>query len=307
MNTQTIRKLDFKPAYNPFVSVIIPNYNHAQFLKERIDSVLNQSYQNFEVIFLDDCSTDNSKEIIESYKNDKRIIAREFNIVNSGNTFIQWEKGLSVAKGELVWIAESDDVAEPDFLKKMISMFEKDHSIGMGFCSSLIIDEQGKKSNYYHSETYPDNTKNIYSQDFILIGQEFVTKELIKYNNIPNASAVVFKKELFVNINDFKLCGDWFLWLKILKNNSIFYIKTPMNKFRIHSTSVRKNTSNKEFVREYIKLSRVLITNYSLTTQSIKLLYDSIIYRCKYELLNNFSLKLLLYLVIYKIRIIKHD
>ena len=85
-----------------FVSVIIPNYNHAPFLKERIDSVLQQTYTDFEVIILDDCSTDNSKEIIETYRMHPKVVHIEYNVVNSGSTFKQWKKGIDLTKGE--WI-----------------------------------------------------------------------------------------------------------------------------------------------------------------------------------------------------------
>jgi glycosyltransferase involved in cell wall biosynthesis len=73
---------------NPIVSVIIPNYNHAPFLKERIESVLNQSFQDFEVILLDDCSTDNSRDIIEQYRHHPRVSNIIFNEQNTGNTFV---------------------------------------------------------------------------------------------------------------------------------------------------------------------------------------------------------------------------
>ncbi len=101
---------------NPSVSVIIPNYNHAPFLKERIDSVINQHYDNFEVIILDDCSKDNSREVIEQYRNHPKVKHIIYNEANSGSTFIQWHKGFRLAEGEYIWIAESDDVADLDFL-----------------------------------------------------------------------------------------------------------------------------------------------------------------------------------------------
>ena len=98
------------------VSVIIPNYCHARFLNQRIDSVLNQTYSDYEVIILDDCSTDNSREIIESYRNHPKISHIVYNEKNSGSTFIQWEKGFELARGEYIWIAESDYVARSTFL-----------------------------------------------------------------------------------------------------------------------------------------------------------------------------------------------
>ena len=96
----------------PFVSVIIPNYNHAQYLEQRLDSVFGQTYPNYEVIFLDDCSKDNSLEVINRYKNNPHLSQIVVNETNYGNTFKQWDKGINLAKGEIIWIAESDDYCE---------------------------------------------------------------------------------------------------------------------------------------------------------------------------------------------------
>ena len=93
----------------PLISIIIPNYNHALYLKQRIDSVLNQTFQDFELIILDDCSTDNSREIIERYRGNPKITQIIYNKKNSGGVFKQWIKGIEKVKGEYVWIAERDD------------------------------------------------------------------------------------------------------------------------------------------------------------------------------------------------------
>ena len=86
---------------NPLVSVIVPNYNHARYLKQRLDTVFNQTYQNFEVIILDDKSTDNSLEIINQYKDNPHLSQIVVNEQNSGSPFKQWDKGIKLAKGEL--------------------------------------------------------------------------------------------------------------------------------------------------------------------------------------------------------------
>src|ERR1700752_3159230 len=80
-------------AMKPKVSVIIPNYNHATFLIERIDSILCQTFQDFELIILDDCSNDNSRSIIEKYHGHEKISHIIYNPTNSGSPFMQWQKG----------------------------------------------------------------------------------------------------------------------------------------------------------------------------------------------------------------------
>ena len=126
------------------VSVLIPNYNHAQFLKERIDSVLNQTHQDFEVIIMDDCSADNSKDIIESYRSNKKISHIVYNEINSGSTFKQWQKGIALAKGKYIWIAESDDVAAVSFLETTVAKMEQVPNAALFFCQSNCIDFDGK-------------------------------------------------------------------------------------------------------------------------------------------------------------------
>src|SRR5258708_26242203 len=99
------------------VSVIIPNYNHAQYLSKRIDSVIHQSYKNIEVIILDDCSIDKSKDIIEKYRFHPLVKKIIYNESNTGSPFLQWKKGVEVASGEWIWITESDDYSSPIFLE----------------------------------------------------------------------------------------------------------------------------------------------------------------------------------------------
>ncbi|MFT7619692.1 MAG: glycosyltransferase involved in cell wall biosynthesis, partial [Planctomycetota bacterium] len=94
----------------PLVSVIVPNYNHAKFLGPRLESVFAQTFQDFEVIYLDDASNDNSNEVANSFNSDPRM-SMVLNQENSGSPFVQWNKGVSMAKGDLIWIAESDDRA----------------------------------------------------------------------------------------------------------------------------------------------------------------------------------------------------
>src|ERR1022692_1882228 len=103
------------------VSVVIPNYNHSRFLPRRIDSVLEQTFQDFELILLDDCSTDDSRSILSQYADESRVRI-EFNEVNSGTPFRQWNKGVGLARGEYVWIAESDDYADKRLLERLVAV-----------------------------------------------------------------------------------------------------------------------------------------------------------------------------------------
>ena len=113
----------------PKVTIVTPNYNHAQYLPQRIDSILAQTFQDFELLILDNASTDNSREVIESYTRHQNVRAA-FNAENNGSPFKQWNLGLSQAKGEYVWFAESDDYADHSLLETLVDRLDRHPRLG---------------------------------------------------------------------------------------------------------------------------------------------------------------------------------
>jgi glycosyltransferase involved in cell wall biosynthesis len=214
------------------VSVIIPNYNHEKYLVKRIDSVLLQTYKDIEVIILDDSSTDNSKSIIERYRDNSRISAIDYNETNSGSVFKQWKNGIFRAKGDYIWIAESDDFASTDFLEKIIPLLIR-HNADLAFSDSMTIDEEGENIPGWKTLiTVPKNDTHI-----VLEGNPYICKEMIKGNRINNASAAVFKREKALkiqNMEDYKLCGDWYFWINIMFDSKFIYFNEKLNYFRQH-------------------------------------------------------------------------
>ena len=228
------------------ISVIVPNYNHAQFLKQRIDSVLNQTYNDLECIILDDCSIDNSKEIIELYRNHPKVKHIEYNIQNCGSTFKQWQKGISLSEGEFIWIAESDDWAEPDFLEKTYSKFHEDDELGLVYCNSNMF------INNVLTTTLSDVKTGIlknnkWTSDYLNDGIFELKDSLVLCCSINNASAVLFKKKVLLNASpfdiNFKYLGDWYCYLKIASISKVAYINIPLNNYRDH----KDNASKKAF------------------------------------------------------------
>ena len=166
----------------PLVSIIIPNYNHAQYLEKRIDTVLNQTYQNIEVIILDDQSTDNSLEVIKKYRNHPKIAQIVVNERNTGNPFKQWDKGIRLANGELIWIAESDDYNELRFLQEIIREWNKHKDVVVAFSSYVMV-------------WGDDNSFNKERKTQCFNGINFIKNRMSRGNQIMNASGVVFKKK----------------------------------------------------------------------------------------------------------------
>lgn len=219
----------------PKISVIIPNYNHAIYLQKRIDSILNQTYQDFELILLDDCSIDNSKEILSHYKGYPNVSHLVFNEYNSGSTFKQWDKGIQLAKGEYIWIAESDDWAEPELLEVLVNLFNQKKELGLAFVSSRIVDSDGN----IIDEVLYNNTGevNYYT------GSDFIKRKLSSNTAIWNASMMMFRKSIYNEIDknfflNKKYCGDWFFYVLISEKSDVVEVKKVLNNFRVHSGNV---------------------------------------------------------------------
>jgi glycosyltransferase involved in cell wall biosynthesis len=260
------------------VSVIIPNYNHGAFLKRRIDSVLSQTYQDFEVIILDDCSDDNSRQIIEQYREHPKVKAIVYNSINSGSPFKQWQTGIELSKGKYVWIAESDDYSESNFLQIAVDRLLTDES-SLFFCQSYDIDESGKVNGDFLS-----NMKSIAGLDwdhqFKMQGNEFISKALQYRNLIVNASSVVFRKPEFdlKKIIKYKNCGDWFFWVILLNQTfaTVSYSPLKMNYFRTHLKTTRFVDSKYKYVRNVVEELSIKYYLYKLrliTKETFKLYF----------------------------------
>ena len=225
----------------PKVSIVIPNYNHARFLPKRIDSILGQTFQNFELILLDDCSTDDSPSILSKYAYDPRVRI-EFNATNSGSTFKQWNKGVRLARGEYIWFAESDDYADKRLLKRLVTVLDAEPEATFAYCRSWRISEDDKQDGF--ADSYLDFLdSHRWSTDFCADGRDECQNYFIFINTVPNASAVVFRKSIFERVGgadeSLHQCGDWKLWAAMALSGKIVYVAEALNYYRSHDGSVR--------------------------------------------------------------------
>lgn len=225
------------------VSVVLPNYNHAPYLEQRINSILNQTYQDFELIILDDCSTDNSKEIIEKYRNNSHVSHIIYNEINSGSTFKQWRKGIDIALGEYIWIAESDDYSDETFLAKSMYLLQNIKDCALVFTQSFIVDSQNKIIEKRNSQI---------SDDQYIKSSKFVRENMLFWNSLYNASMVVFKKESANSVNWERICkmkysGDWLFWSEALLSQDVNlgFINENLNYYRVHNANVSNRSQKK--------------------------------------------------------------
>lgn len=231
------------------VSVIVPNYNHAKYLNLRIDSILNQTFQDFELIILDDYSTDNSCEVIEQYRNNPRVSYIVYNTENSGSTFKQWNKGIDLAQGEYIWIAESDDWAENSFLEVMVEAMQQDAF------SSLVY----SIPKYVEDDTLcawqPVITGEIKKYE----GRDFICKKLLYSNVIHNASTAIFRKKYYKNIvnrdyEKMRLCGDWLFYVLLTEQGNVIEVSKNLSYFRRHSNTAILLYGGKNAFFDYISI-----------------------------------------------------
>lgn len=226
----------------PAVSVILPNYNHEPFLRQRIESVLNQTFSDFELILLDDCSSDSSPELLREYSSHPKVTHLVLNTQNSGSTFAQWKKGLALARGRYVWIAESDDYADPDFLATLVPLLDADPSAAMAFSGSHMVDAAGKPIPDMDWDRYRAGAKETEAYT----GRELTLRKLLWTADVYNASMVLFRRAMAPAIEaqlKMRYCGDWLFWADMARKGGAVEVRRKLNYFRQHQAKVSPGAS----------------------------------------------------------------
>lgn len=262
------------------VSAILPNYNYGKYLANRIDEILNQTYPILELIILDDASTDGSVETISRKVAEMKkihpnlIIKTDFNKENSGNVFLQWQKGIKLASSDYIWIAEADDSASRNFLKTVMGP-TKYSDLVLSYSNSKYIDEQGGLSGKDSLRKIKDFLRRRHLPgDYIVDGKVELNKNLAIFNTIPNVSAVVFKNQPelidFLNVaKKYQLSGDWFFYIKIAETGKIAYSNKILNSHRIHASSVTNLTSLSKRLSEMKRIHEFIRKQQYITSSTI--------------------------------------
>lgn len=256
------------------VSVIIPNYNYANYIIERIDSILMQTYPIYEIIILDDCSPDNSVDVInkkiEQIKKEYPTLKVKF-IVNEKNSggcvFKQWKKGFDIATGDFIWIAEADDSAENNFVEELIKPFDDPEMI-LSYCESARIDGENNLITKGSFDLYDMCRTGEWEKSYIWTGKEENIYHLSVTNTILNVSSVIWRKkdytEIFEKAGEFKVAGDWYIYYNILKNGKISWNAKPLNYYRKHGSSVSTDVKAEIEFNEICRIQNEISAIYEL-------------------------------------------
>ena len=247
----------------PTITVIVPNDNNESYLRTRLDSVFNQEYNRLEVILLDNASTDNSRAILNEYARCYGNVQCVYNNENDGNVFLQWKKGIELATGSLVWIAEADDYADISFLSKMVDCLESSFNIGVAYCQSYFVDQDGKiLGNHLKNLQKLDRCQ--WNHDFVMEGAEFVRRFMPFMNCLPHASGIVFRRDLADRIDwdelvSFSVSGDRWMWSLLLSQVNLYFCARPMNYSRFDNTTTqRKRNNNIKILYDDVKILKMI-------------------------------------------------
>ena len=264
-------RIESPPAdFRPKVSVIVPNYNHAPYLRARLDAIYGQSYDHFEVILLDDCSTDGSLEILEEYarrypERTQLVANRE----NSGGVFRQWARGFGLASGELIWVAESDDYCTPNLMAELVRFFVNP-ALMLAYCRSDFVSGDPPQR-VWTTEEYLNGLGLPLDRPFIRSAHWLVNNAWAIKNVVPNASSALFRHPGRLALFDdplwhgTRLCGDWIFYLTLIRGGLVGYSPHATNAYRQHpnNTSVRAQRED-IYYREHELVCRYISRLYRL-------------------------------------------
>ena len=251
----------------PFVTVFTPNYNKSKYLLETIESVLQQTYENFEYIIVDDCSTDDSWDIISDYASkDERIKAyrndENLKIVKTRNKGFQF----SSKEAKYYAILDSDDVSTPERLEKQVNFLEENPRYGLVGSDIIVIDEESKEIGY---RKYASSDLDI-------------RKVITRLNPIAQSSVLIRKQaiqEVGFYDEKWKVCQDYDYWLRIGIDWKLKNFDKPLIKYRLSRTQI-KITHLKETVQNTYFIQKKAIKEYY---------YDDSIYNKFYRLILRLS------------------
>ena len=223
---------------NPKVSIGLPLYNTGKYLKQTIESILDQTFEDFELIICDNASTDNSAEIVKEFK-DKRI--RFYQNDKEIPGVENWNKCVDLAKGELVALFHSDDVYEPTIIEEEVAAFKKNPSLGAVFTLGNWIDENGKKVGEFTLDPYLKG-KTVFNF------YEMLTHLLRGASTIMVCPTVMVPKKIYQEVGKYrqiKWVFDYEYYLRILEKYDIAIINKNLINYRKHAEQGTANWLNK--------------------------------------------------------------
>lgn len=277
MNSYAFYLAELLDAAPSKVSVVVPTHNYARYLRERLGSILGQTAPVYEIIVIDDCSTDGSAALAQSLLQDSGVDFRVIeNEAKSSSVFEQWHRGVHLARGEFVWIAEADDRSAPSFLEAALRPFS-DAQVVLSYTQSRQIDADGKVLDSDYLTYLSDIDAERWRSDFTADGAEEATRNLSIKNTIPNVSGCVFRREALLKVLDeniaeicrLRSAGDWLTYVRLSAEGKFAFIARALNDHRRHATSVTASaTSRADHIREIREMQTLVAREFSVSAET---------------------------------------
>ncbi len=253
----------------PRISVVVPSFNYARYMKQRLASIFAQSHPVLEIIVLDDASADDSVEVARTaaaeWDRSIRVIASPR---NSGSVFRQWQRAAEEARGEWIWIAEADDAADPGLLERLAQALSAASGTVMAFCDSRSVDSDGTLLADSYKPYYAVTAGSLLDQDGLHEGDAFVRSCLSERNLILNVSGVLFSRSALKaalgrcgeSLFSFRMAGDWRLYIEMLREPGarIAYVAEPLNIHRRHGDSATHRLAGQKHLGEVARIHRLV-------------------------------------------------
>lgn len=242
------------PQTQGLVSIVVASYNHADFLARRMDSLIGQTYQDVDILVIDDKSPDHSVEILLHYEENPRVrlVLRDQN----GGWVAVSNQGVDMSSGEYILFANCDDDCDPRIVERLVDALQQHPSAGIAFCRNLMVDEDDQVLGDDFTIREASFRKRC-AQDTLLSGSE-ASRFLLHSCVLPNLSAVLFRRECFDNVGKFSsayhVCSDWDLFFRVAAQYDIAYVAEPLNRFRQHRKTIRSVTQDRVLYEEYFRL-----------------------------------------------------
>ena len=228
----------------PRVSIVLPNYNYARYLKERIRSILHQTYTDFELLYVDDASSDESNRIAESFSSDSRVKLFCYKD-NSGGAFERRKDTIAMSSGEWIWFAEADDSAHPRFLERMLGHIDANPGVGIAHARMVTMDPAGRILGI-NWPSFGDLARRLDS-DYFATGPDdaiWLTAQCF----YSSSSGILLKREALIACGGYdtrlRSASDWDLYLRMLQSCGVVYTAEPLAYYRSHVQSVTRQTSD---------------------------------------------------------------
>ncbi len=239
------------------VSVAIPNYNYADFLYQRLYSVFYQNYRISELILLDDCSTDNSRALIDDLVEDIAAyvkIKKAYNAENSGSPFKQWKKAFELAESEYIWIAEADDYCDKKMLSSIMKYVEEDNDITVAYVDTAFINKTGSIVLKTIKPEIDIQKTGHWDHSFVNDGIDEIKRYAFLNCTIANVSSAIFKKDnysdIFEEMGHYRQVGDYLFYLSVMERGKVAYIDKAFNYYRLHGNNVTSTTKKQQHFDE---------------------------------------------------------